>query len=100
MALLSYRATSLQNGYSPSELLMSRNLCTTAPILRYQLKPKVVDLESLTERERDSEKSTRKQLEPVSWSERTSTSYPRTDGLDARSRAGGTGDTGSRTQIL
>jgi len=52
LALLAYKATPLQNGYSPSELLMSRKLRTTVPILRYQLKPKVADLESLTERER------------------------------------------------
>lgn len=31
LALLSYRSTSLENGYSPSELLMGRKLRTTLP---------------------------------------------------------------------
>ena len=31
LALMSYRATPLQNGFSPSELLMSRRLRTTVP---------------------------------------------------------------------
>ena len=54
LALLSYRATPLQCGYSPSELLMARKLRTNIPITREQLKPKVPDQSSLRERdERD-----------------------------------------------
>ena len=34
LALLSYRSTPLQNGYSPSELLMSRTLRSTIPTTR------------------------------------------------------------------
>ena len=51
LALLSYRATPLQNGLSPSELLMSRKLRTTVPVTRELLRPKVPDPESLRERE-------------------------------------------------
>ena len=39
MALLAYRTTPLQNGYSPSELLMSRRLLSTVPILLKQRMP-------------------------------------------------------------
>ena len=43
LALLAYRSTSLENGYSPAQLLNSRNLRTTLPITREQRKPKVVE---------------------------------------------------------
>ena len=51
LALLSYRSTPLRNGFSPAELLMSRKLRTTIPIIPAELKPKVPDLASLAERE-------------------------------------------------
>ena len=52
LAILSYRATPLHCGYSPSELLMARNLGTNIPMTRKQLKLKVQS--SLRERdERD-----------------------------------------------
>ncbi|KAL5488977.1 hypothetical protein EMCRGX_G018012 [Ephydatia muelleri] len=41
LALLSYRATPLQNGYSPAELLMSRKLRTMVPIIEQERVPKV-----------------------------------------------------------
>ena len=41
LALLAYRSTPLQNGYSPAELLMSRKLRASVPISRQQLKPAV-----------------------------------------------------------
>lgn len=44
-----YRATPLQCGYSPSELLMARNLGTNIPMTREQLKLKVQS--SLRERD-------------------------------------------------
>ena len=51
LAILSYRATPLQNGYCPSELLMSRKLRTVVPITREQRKPRVPDTETLRARE-------------------------------------------------
>ena len=41
LALLAYRVTPLQNGYSPSELLMCRMLRTTVPSTRSQRAPKI-----------------------------------------------------------
>lgn len=38
-ALMSYRATPLENGYSPAEMLFGRKLRTTVPMLPDQLKP-------------------------------------------------------------
>ena len=42
-ALLAYRASPLQSGYSPSELLMCRKLRTTLPCTRQQLAPTLPD---------------------------------------------------------
>ncbi|KAK3729801.1 hypothetical protein QZH41_003408 [Actinostola sp. cb2023] len=53
LALLAYRATPLQQGYSPAQLLMSRNLRTTVPVLPCRMKPVVVDSSHL--RKRDGE---------------------------------------------
>ena len=47
LALLAYRSTPLQNGYSPSELLMCQKLRGIVPITREQLQPKVPDEERL-----------------------------------------------------
>ena len=51
LALLSYRATPLQNGYSPTELLMNRRLCTLVPQMYSQLRPIVPDQRILREKE-------------------------------------------------
>ena len=51
-ALLAYRSTPLQNGFSPAELLMGRKLRTTVPVFHTQLQPKWPDLDKLNETER------------------------------------------------
>ena len=43
LALLSYRSTPLEHGFSPAELLMSRRLKTNVPVAPAQLKPSVPD---------------------------------------------------------
>ena len=59
LSLLAYRSTPLENGYSPAQLLMSRNLRTTLPTMREQRCPKVVnplDLEERDDRLKDRQK--------------------------------------------
>ena len=51
LAILSYRSTPLQNGYCPSELLMSGKLRTVVPISREQRKPQVPDTKAVRARE-------------------------------------------------
>lgn len=51
LALLTYRATPLENGLSPAELLFNRRLQTTLPIAKSQLEPKVDDKRKLEGKE-------------------------------------------------
>ena len=51
LAILAYRAAPLQSGFSPAELLMSRKLRTTKPMVREQRKPKVVEMAIFTEKD-------------------------------------------------
>ena len=51
LALLSYRATPLQVGYSPAELLMSRRLRTNIPTIREFRRPRVIDATVVAEKD-------------------------------------------------
>ena len=51
MALLKYRASPLQNGFSPAELLMGRKLQTKTPVLPKLLKPATPDHNSIAKKE-------------------------------------------------
>ena len=55
LALLAYRTAPLQCGYSPSELLMSRKLRNTIPMLPPVLQPKVPDYTAVYARESTSQ---------------------------------------------
>jgi len=51
LALLAYRSTPLEVGYSPSQLLMSRCLRTTVPIIERQRKPHIPDFSAVAARD-------------------------------------------------
>ncbi|XP_015747164.1 PREDICTED: uncharacterized protein K02A2.6-like [Acropora digitifera] len=53
-ALMSYRATPLENGYSPAEMLFGRKIRTTVPVFPDQLKPSWPGLQELREHEQES----------------------------------------------
>ena len=52
LALLAYRSTPLEIGYSPSELLMSKKLRTTVPMTVSQRKPKTPDFSRVVARDK------------------------------------------------
>ena len=52
LALLSYRSTPLENGYTPAELLIGRKLRSTLPLAPEKLTPKLPNLEHLQKTER------------------------------------------------
>ena len=51
LGLMVYRATPLENGYSPAELLIGCKLRTTIPAISEQLKPRLPDYSRLCEKE-------------------------------------------------
>ena len=51
LAMMMYRSTPLENGYSPSELLMRRKIRTTLPIVGDQLKPRMPNVNKLRKKE-------------------------------------------------
>ena len=53
-ALMSYGATSLENGYSPAEMLLARKIRTTVPVLPDQLKPSWPGLQEVREHKQES----------------------------------------------
>ena len=57
-ALLAYRTTPLENGYSPAELLFSRRLRTSVPITSAQRQPSLVDQHVFKTRTEDIQQRT------------------------------------------
>ena len=51
MAMLAYRSTPLEDGYSPAQLLMGRQLHTLVPTTQQQLKPKLPNGQDLRKKE-------------------------------------------------
>ena len=63
LALLTYRSTPLENGYSPSELLMGRKLRTTLPIAPEQLKSSLPKESVVKEKERKLKKRNKRNFD-------------------------------------
>ena len=57
LGLLAYRTTALPNGYSPSQLLMGRKLCSTVPQLPTHFSPQLPTQTDLRERDQKLKKS-------------------------------------------
>ena len=51
--MLCYQATTLENGFSPAELLMGRKICTTVPVLPKILNPKQLNNFQLRKKEKN-----------------------------------------------
>ena len=51
---MSYRATPLENGHSPAEMLFGRKILTTVPVFPDKLKPSWPGLQELREHEQES----------------------------------------------
>ena len=51
LGLLANRTAPLRNGFTPSELLMNRKLCTKLPVVTKVLKPAAVDRETVDTKE-------------------------------------------------
>ena len=80
-ALLAYRSTPLENGYSPAEILMGRKLRTTLPVVPDKLIPKLPDLAKLrvteaeTKRKQDAQYNQRHRASNLSELEPGETVY-------------------------
>ena len=61
-SLLAYRSQPLQNGFSPSELLMGRRLRTKVPLIPTILKPNVHDTDWQRVQEKDDEYRSKQQI--------------------------------------
>ena len=60
LAMLTYRSTPLQNGFSPAELLMNRCLRTNLPMTEEQLQPHVPDFATVKAKEEEQRRKQKK----------------------------------------
>ena len=61
--MLTYRSTPLENGFTPSELLMCTKIRNTLPIVESELRPKIPDYGKLFEKEISQKKKQRKRYD-------------------------------------
>ena len=60
IALLSYRSTPLENGFSPAELLFGRRLRSRLPVISSQLQPQIVNQRNLSKIENNQKMKQKK----------------------------------------
>ena len=60
LALLDYHSTPLENGYSPAQLLMERNIRNSIPVLQNQLNPKLPNPAQLKQKENERKEMQKK----------------------------------------
>ena len=60
VAMLTYRSTPLQNGFSPSQLLMNHWLCTNLPMTEAQLQPQIPDFTIVKNKEEEQRRKQKK----------------------------------------
>ena len=63
LALLDYCSTPLENGYSPAQLLIGRNLQSSIPVLPNQLNPKLPKSTQLKEKEKERKEKQKKNFD-------------------------------------
>ena len=61
-ALMAYRTTTIENGYSPAEQLMGRKLRTTVSIIKSNLLPCTINMHVSTKSQRATNEIQRKNL--------------------------------------
>lgn len=86
VALLVYRTTPLQIGFSPAELLMSRKLRTTIPTTRESRKPQIPNEKIIRERDENSKKQQKCNFDTNHGVRPLTSDEPRNQSMDCRQR--------------
>ena len=84
LTMLCYRATPLENGFSPAELLMDRKIRTTVPLLPKLLNPKHPNKFQLQKKEKHIRERQRRNFNSQHRAKRFTTTKEGRKGVDKR----------------